>query len=175
MYRDWAVWWKKWQSLGTSNTLLCAQGRPILHLTPHLASAPVCRVLICILHTLHMLGEWLSWFVRILRSTVFINLDQGRGGWYVSLLCTVSGLLCIVAGINIPPPYSSKVLGCLANFMAQFSNVPLLAVGDYNNYINHQWDKMPIPSNIPRRNGGITSFAGLLEERGLADVWHAHT
>lgn len=36
----------------------------------------------------------------------------------------------------------------------------------------------PYPPNIPLRKGGLTSFAGLLQELGLTDVWrlgHPHT
>lgn len=84
----------------------------------------------------------------------------------------MSHLVCIIAGIYIPPPYSAKILRSLARFMAQYTNVPLVAVGDFNNYLNHNWDKLPVPTTVTVRNRGTTPFAGLLKELGLTDVWH---
>lgn len=111
--------------------------------------------------------------VLIRRDTQFHCIQKlvDQEGRYIFLLCNVSGLSCILAAIYILPPYSSEVLKRLANFIAQFPTVPLLAVGDYNNYINHQLDKLPVPSNVPLSKGGRTSFTGLLEELGLTDLW----
>lgn len=55
--------------------------------------------------------------------------------------------------------------------MAQYSEVPLLAVGDYNNYLNHFKDKLPVPTNIKLNGEGHASFARVLGELSLTDVW----
>lgn len=91
-------------------------------------------------------------------------------GKLIFLLCTISNLVCIIANIYIPPPYSAETLRHLAKFMAQYPNIPLVAVGDFNNYLHHTWDKLPAPSTVNICNKGLTPFARLLSELGLTDV-----
>lgn len=57
--------------------------------------------------------------------------------------------------------------------MAQYAEVPLLAVLDYNNYLNHFKDKLPVPTNIKLGGEGHTPFAGVLGELRLTDVWRS--
>lgn len=80
-------------------------------------------------------------------------------------------MLCIIAGIYVPPPFSSEVLKCMASFIARFPDVPLLAVGEFNNYLDPAWDKLPAPTLSSSVIRGPTPFARLLGELGLMAVW----
>lgn len=94
-----------------------------------------------------------------------------KEGKFIFLLCTVSNLTCIIANIYILPPYSAVTLRHLAKFMAQHPNVPLMAMGDFNNYLHHKWDKLAAPTSATACNKGPMPFARLLSELGLTDVW----
>lgn len=69
--------------------------------------------------------------------------------------------------------YSSPflILKNLASFMACFPDVPLLTVGDFINYIDPMWVKLPGPLHTSSTSGRMTPFACLLGELGLMDVW----
>lgn len=70
-----------------------------------------------------------------------------------------------------PLLFSSEVLKRLASFMACFPDVPLLAVDDFNNYLDPAWGKLPAPTNTSSPRGGPTPFGRLLDELRLTDVW----
>lgn len=89
-----------------------------------------------------------------------------REGKYVFLLCKLNGLLCIITAMYIPPPFSAAPLRSLAQFMALFPDVPVLALGDFNNTLDSRLDGMPFGIQT-----GKTAFASLLSEMGLHDVW----
>lgn len=94
--------------------------------------------------------------------------DQGR---YIFLLCKLAGVPCIIANIYVPPPFSPDSLNKLAQFMAQHSNVPLLALGDINTVMDKVLDWFPSQSRGGTLLGGPTPFAKLMRELGLRDVW----
>ena len=94
--------------------------------------------------------------------------EEGR---YVFLLCKLNKLTCIIAAIYIPPPFSVVPLRRLAQFMALYPDIPVLALGDFNNILDYGLDRMSL---IPKATGqmvGKTTFALLLSEVGLYDVW----
>lgn len=53
-------------------------------------------------------------------------------------------ILCIIAALYIPSPFSTETLKRLAQFMVLYPDVPLLALGDLNNYLNPALDKLSI-------------------------------
>lgn len=59
---------------------------------------------------------------------------------FVFLLCSLYGFKCVIAGKYISPPFSAETLKTLANYMSRFPGLPLLAVGDFNNYLNYVKD-----------------------------------
>jgi exodeoxyribonuclease-3 len=61
--------------------------------------------------------------------------------------------------------YIGEVHRCLVKHRGWFSNVPVVAAGDFNS--NVQWD-----ANRPGRNH--TEVVRLLEEHGLSSAYHAH-
>lgn len=87
------------------------------------------------------------------------------------MLCKLNGLLCIIAAMYIPPPFSAAPLRGLAQFMALFPDVPVLALGDFNNTLDSRLDRMPLAPRPVRPTAGKTAFASLLSEMGLHDVW----
>lgn len=67
-----------------------------------------------------------------------------KNGRYIFLRGNLEGLDCILANVYIPPPFSAEVLKILAGFLAHHPNVPALKVGDFNNYLNFQLDKLTV-------------------------------
>lgn len=55
--------------------------------------------------------------------------------------------------------------------MALYPDVPVLALGDYNNTLDNSQDRMSLTPRIVRQTAGKTAFAALLLEMGLCDVW----
>lgn len=67
---------------------------------------------------------------------------------------------------------STIFLKLLAIFMARYPSLPVLVIGDFNNYMDHEKDKLS--ATVTRgtvKNRGLTAFACLLLEVGLTDVW----
>lgn len=100
--------------------------------------------------------------------------------FFVLLFCKLNGLVCIIASIYIPPPFSTAPLRNLAQFTALHPDVPVLVLGDYNNTLDNSQDKMSLISRVVRQTAGKTAFASLLlelmsGERGMkrTDVIHA--
>lgn len=97
--------------------------------------------------------------------------DQLR---YIFLLCKLDGLLCIVANIYVPPPFSLDCLNCLAQFMAPYTNIAIWVMGDFNNLNNlldRILDKFSPYSGYAADTRGSTPFARLISKIGLGDVW----
>lgn len=92
-------------------------------------------------------------------------------GKFIFLFCKLNGLVCIIASIYIPPPFSITPLRSLAQITALYPNVPVLALGDYNNTLDNSQDRMSLTPRVVRQTAGKTAFASLLLELGLHDVW----
>lgn len=80
----------------------------------------------------------------IRRGTQFsfqeVKIDpEGR---YIFLLCSLSGTKCITAGLYIPPPFSATLLTILADYTSCYLGIPILAIGDFNNYIDLEKDRV---------------------------------
>lgn len=113
--------------------------------------------------------------VSILISNIvpfhLIQCQADPQGRYVFLLCKIAGVECIIANMYIPPPLSSECLSCLAQFMAAQSNVPIWVLGDFNNLLDKSKNKFVPNGDRPMGPAGSTSFARLVLELGLCDVW----
>lgn len=79
-----------------------------------------------------------------------------REGKYVFLQCKLNGLMCIIAAIYIPLPFSVAHLRSLAQFIALF---PVIALGDFNNTLGLRLDRMPLATRTVRLTAGKTAFA----------------
>lgn len=101
-------------------------------------------------------------------TNVVIDLE----GRYVFILCSLFGTKCVIAEMYNPPPFSAQLFRLLVNFMARHFDLPLLAVGDFTNYLDFAKDKLPATVNLGHvKLTGPTPFARLLTELGLTDVW----
>lgn len=85
-------------------------------------------------------------------------------GCFVLLLCNISGLSCIIAGVYIPLLFSFVVLKSLASFMVRFPDLLLLAVSDFYHISGHMtffilnWKRNPWKHLFVRRLGGPQSY-----------------
>lgn len=61
--------------------------------------------------------------------------------------------------IYIPPPFSIEVVKTLASFLSQHPGIPTIIVGDFNNYLDAELDKMTAKIPLGGVRGGQTSFA----------------
>lgn len=55
------------------------------------------------------------------------------------LLCTVFDMDITLAAIYVPPPYSGDVLKRVLAFVDASPMVPIVLVGDFNNYLHLYW------------------------------------
>lgn len=93
--------------------------------------------------------------------------SQGR---FIFLLGNWDSHVCIIANIYIPPPFNIDVLRCLFQFLVSHPQIPVLAVGDFNNVLDTSLDLYkqfcPQGPRVP------TPFARHISEIGLIDLWH---
>lgn len=94
----------------------------------------------------------------------------GNQGWYIFLLCKITGLTCIIANIYVPPPFSFDSLKQLSQFMATNPNVPVWVLGEYNNVMYKKLDKFLSRTGSAPQLSGPAPFARFLMEIGLRDV-----
>lgn len=87
------------------------------------------------------------------------------------LLCKLNKFVCIVAAMYVPPPFSSDPLKKLAQFMALYPNIPVLARGDFNNVIDPHLDRLSLTPRSVNHATGKTIFASLLSDLRLRNVW----
>lgn len=59
----------------------------------------------------------------------------------------------------------------LGELYGRFPNIPLLEIGDFNNFLNPIWDKLLAPVHTSSVREGHIPFACLLEELGQMDIW----
>ena len=114
-------------------------------------------------HQYHATGSVYSRGVSILikRDTQFSPLDVKTDpeGRFVFILCSLYGTKCILAGLYIPPPYSSSLLKVLADYVAKYPGVPAMVLGDFNNYLDYTKDKLI--SRLTGLGGGLQALLPL--------------
>lgn len=71
--------------------------------------------------------------------------------------------------IPIFPPYNVEVLHYVFGKMAQWPNLPILVMGDFNNIMNEEEDRYSTKKGKQKMKR--TRFAGQLQEMGLIDLW----
>lgn len=92
--------------------------------------------------------------------------DLGR---YIFLLCSIDGVMLVVANIYIPPPFNLDVLLKLHKFLLDKKECPIVVVGDFNEVLDRKLDRFPIRQLS--EESGKTRLSLFLEEVGLVDLW----
>lgn len=93
-----------------------------------------------------------------------------KEGRLVFLLCRLNDLVCIIAAMYVPPPFSSDPLKKLAQFIALHPHVPVVALGDFNIILDPQLYRLSLPPRVGIRKVGSTVFASILSELALRDI-----
>ena len=90
-------------------------------------------------------------------------------GRYVFIHCKMGNLICVIACVYIPPPFTAAVLRLLLSFLDGRPDVPLLVLGDFNCCLDQVADRHPAPR--PSALARSTPLARLLQEVGWVDIW----
>lgn len=99
----------------------------------------------------------------------FVIDEDGR---FVFLHCRFNTLICVLACVYIPPPFTSAGLRLLLTFLDGRLDVPLLVIGDFNCCLDQVVDRHPSPR--PSALSRSTPLVRLLQEVGWVDIWRHH-
>ena len=101
---------------------------------------------------------------------VMITLRSDPQGRYIFLHVKINGLELLLLAIYIPPPFQFEVLTDGLAFMSQFPTVPAVWLGDFNNVVDRDLDRL---SSTPPGNPSHTHtrFGRLLLDLALVDTW----
>lgn len=110
----------------------------------------------------------------LVKSGVKFSCSQVRIdelGRYIFLLCSIENARYVVANIYIPPPFNLDVLLKLYEFLLDKKEVPIVAMGDFNEVLDKGLDRFPLRKSSEDSVRSRLSF--FLEEVGLMDLWRA--
>lgn len=100
---------------------------------------------------------------------VLIMLRSDPQGRVLFLHAKLNGLEILILAIYIPPPFQFNVLNEGLEFMSQFPTVPAIWLGDFNNVVNRNLDRLSLTPHVnpPQSH---TRFGKLLTDLTLIDT-----
>lgn len=114
--------------------------------------------------------------ILVAKTTQFtlLTLRSDPQGRFLFLHARINGLELLILAIYVPPPFQFNVLTESLTFMSQFPTVPAIWMGNFNNVVGRELDRLTVTPH----NNLIHSHIGvgkLLHELALVDTWrHCH-